>query len=77
MLPIFTSQLCCLGGLYVLLEPQEKVDDSVGKSITPKQRCENWFLTYGIFWIACFTDPWQRNSGRTSKIRGHYCQRLL
>ena len=55
MLPILASQLCCLGGLYVLLEPQKKVDDPVGTSITPKQRCENWFLAYGIFWISCFT----------------------
>ena len=35
----------------------------VGKScvdtqdLTAKERCENWFLAYGVFWISCFAAP--------------------
>ncbi|CAE7198916.1 CPI1 [Symbiodinium natans] len=49
--PILASQFLALSGLSFLLE---RAPASKKEELTAKEKCENWFLAYGLFWISCF-----------------------
>lgn len=52
MLPIISSQFCGLLAIFSLLTRKKATSK---QELSARERCENWFLLYGVFWISCFT----------------------
>ncbi|CAJ1387217.1 unnamed protein product [Effrenium voratum] len=51
MVPILSCLLAGVMGFGLLLQRSPK---PASQDLTAKERCENWFLAYGVFWISCF-----------------------